>query len=641
MWMQKQATWTASAVLACVCLLATAPPAPGQGESVPLLEDADSLVDVGVDELRIRLAPLDLESLGEVRDRVMFELRQLGTQLADAMVGEMELRRGADADVEELAAAEDRVATLMARKKELTARASVILAAVETKGGDVSAARGYLAAMEALDHQSVQVPARPSGDAAEVKEETAEEAVRKRVAELVGIVRAEPPAHERVVPWEVPVSELELELQPLPVEVILERLEKWRQMLQREVRKRVRIDILLNNAEKLKQTRARRLSGASEPAPEDESVPDDGMALEAIKSELAEQSQRQQRIINAIVKRMEVAIRLVQLRGGDASAYSDYIRAATGQKLNLTDPTILRAQTMAWLRSPDGGIKVGLNIAKFLGIVFFFWMLSRLLGQLTGAAVGRMPRASTLLRPVLAGTVRRVTFLIGLVVGVSMLGVNIGPLLAVIGAAGLVIGLALQGTLSNFASGILILLNRPYDVGDVIDAGGVFGKVEAMNLVSTSILTFDNQLMLVPNNQIWNGVIKNVTGKKTRRVDLTFGIGYGENMDKAISVIREEIAAHPKVHAEPAPMIKVNELGDSSVNIIARPWTNTSDYWDVYWDLIHAIKARLDAEGINIPYPQRDLHMPGPIEVKLTGRDGQNAKGLVGAEGQRTDAARE
>ena len=115
-----------------------------------------------------------------------------------------------------------------------------------------------------------------------------------------------------------------------------------------------------------------------------------------------------------------------------------------------------------------------------------------------------------------------------------MLGVNIGPLLAMIGAAGLVIGLALQGTLSNFASGILILMNRPYDVGHVINAGGVLGKVEAMNLVSTSILTFDNQLMLVPNNQIWNGVITNVTGKPTRRVDLTFGIGYADDMDKAM-----------------------------------------------------------------------------------------------------------
>ena len=218
----------------------------------------------------------------------------------------------------------------------------------------------------------------------------------------------------------------------------------------------------------------------------------------------------------------------------------------------------------------------------------------------------------------LVGTVQRVTVLVGLVVGVSMLGVNIGPLLAMIGAAGLVIGLALQGTLSNFASGILILMNRPYDVGHVINAGGVLGKVEAMNLVSTSILTFDNQLMLVPNNQIWNGVITNVTGKPTRRVDLTFGIGYSDDAEKAMRIIGEVIAAHPKVHADPAPVIRVHELADNSVNMIARPWAATSDYWEVHWDVIAGVKARFDEEGINIPFPQRDVHIPGPIEVKLS-----------------------
>ena len=218
----------------------------------------------------------------------------------------------------------------------------------------------------------------------------------------------------------------------------------------------------------------------------------------------------------------------------------------------------------------------------------------------------------------LVGTVQRVTVLVGLVVGVSMLGVNIGPLLAMIGAAGLVIGLALQGTLSNFASGILILMNRPYDVGHVINAGGVLGKVEAMNLVSTSILTFDNQLMLVPNNQIWNGVITNVTGKPTRRVDLTFGIGYSDDVEKAMRIIGDLIAAHPKVRADPAPVIRVHELADNSVNIIARPWAATPDYWGVYWDLIAGVKARFDEESINIPFPQRDVHIPGPIEVKLS-----------------------
>jgi small conductance mechanosensitive channel len=214
-------------------------------------------------------------------------------------------------------------------------------------------------------------------------------------------------------------------------------------------------------------------------------------------------------------------------------------------------------------------------------------------------------------------TVRRLTMIIGLIIAVTMLGVNAGPLLAMIGAAGLVVGLALQGTLSNFASGILILLNRPFDVGDVINAGGVLGKVESMNLVSTSILTFDNQVMLVPNNQIWNGVITNITGRDTRRVDLVFGIGYGDDIAKAIQIIEETLTGHEKVLPHPEPVVRVNELGDNSVNLIARPWTRTSDYWDVYWDLMRDVKLRFDEAGINIPFPQRDLHVPGPIEVRF------------------------
>jgi small conductance mechanosensitive channel len=205
------------------------------------------------------------------------------------------------------------------------------------------------------------------------------------------------------------------------------------------------------------------------------------------------------------------------------------------------------------------------------------------------------------------------------VVAASAVGVDTGPLLAMIGATGLVIGLALQGTLSNFASGILILLTRPFDVGDVVDAGGVFGKVEAMNLVSTTILTFDNQLMLVPNNQIWNSVITNVTGKDTRRVDLTFGIAYTSEIAKATDILEELLSTHPKTLDDPAPVVRVHELADSSVNLIARPWVRTADYWDVYWDLMRQVKERFDEEGVNIPFPQRDLHIPGAIEVRLAG----------------------
>lgn len=594
----------------------------GDGAADPL--PAGSLVDIGVDELRIRLAPLEIDAIAAARERALAELRAGATDLSAMMIERLRLQRATEPDADALARNGKQVSTLLVRKQELVSRVNVVLAVLEARGEDVASARAYVAAVEKLQpEETVGALAPRDGSAAMQDAETdADKAVRARTAELVAIVRGEPPAHERAVPWDVPLSEFELELQPLPLDAIVARLEQWREILQREVRKRVRIDILLNDGGKLEEIRSRRRDALVASGVADQDVP-----VEAIKARLAEESQEQQRIVNAIVERMRVATRLVEVRGGDASKFDDYVASATGQKLNLADMTVLRAQVGAWLRSADGGVKIGLNILKFVAIVLVFWLLARILGGFTAAGVRRLPRASSLLGPVLAGAVRRLTVIVGLVIGVSMFGVNIGPLLALIGAAGLVIGLALQGTLSNFASGILILVNRPYDVGDVITAGGVSGKVEAMNLVSTSILTFDNQLMLVPNNEIWNGVITNVTGKSTRRVDLTFGIGYADDMDKAIEIIRGCIVKHPKVREDPAPTIKVHELGDNSVNIIARPWTATSDYWDVYWDLMHEVKSRFDDEGVNIPYPQRDLHFDGPIEVRLAG---ENSSALAG-----------
>ena len=187
--------------------------------------------------------------------------------------------------------------------------------------------------------------------------------------------------------------------------------------------------------------------------------------------------------------------------------------------------------------------------------------------------------------------------------------VNITPLLAAIGAAGFVIGFALQGTLSNFASGLLILAYRPFDVGDVIEAAGVSGVVDSVSLFSTHIRTFDNKLMIVPNNDIWGGTITNATASETRRVDMVFGIGYEDDVDKAKDILETLVQQHELVLEEPAPVVQLHELGDSSINFVCRPWTKTGDYWTVYWDITRAVKDEFDRNGISIPFPQRDIHV--------------------------------
>jgi small conductance mechanosensitive channel len=209
---------------------------------------------------------------------------------------------------------------------------------------------------------------------------------------------------------------------------------------------------------------------------------------------------------------------------------------------------------------------------------------------------------------VVKGT-RRIILGVGLIVALSALGVNIGPLLALIGAAGFVVAFALQDTLSNFASGIMILVYRPFDVGDVVDVASVSGTVNSLNLVSVTIKTFDNKTIIVPNNEVWNNVITNATSTLTRRVDMVFGIGYGDDMAKAQSILEDIVKHHPDTLGDPEPLVKLNELGESSVNFICRPWVRTENYWKVYWDVTRTVKERFDAEGISIPFPQRDVHI--------------------------------
>jgi small conductance mechanosensitive channel len=236
-------------------------------------------------------------------------------------------------------------------------------------------------------------------------------------------------------------------------------------------------------------------------------------------------------------------------------------------------------------------------------------LLSGILAGIVRRALAGVKKTSNLLRDFFVNATRKVAMFIGVVVALSMLEVNIGPFLAAIGAAGFVIGFALQGTLSNFAAGIMILIYRPYDIGQGVILAGRTGKVDEMSLVSTTLRMPDNQLVVIPNSSIWGDVITNISGQTTRRVDLTFGVSYEDDLQKVQRVLEEVVKAHPKVLAEPAPVIKVHALADSSVNFIVRPWVATADYWDVFWDLTRAVKERFDQEDISIPFPQRVVHM--------------------------------
>lgn len=200
-------------------------------------------------------------------------------------------------------------------------------------------------------------------------------------------------------------------------------------------------------------------------------------------------------------------------------------------------------------------------------------------------------------------------WIIGILIGLSQIGLNLTPVLTGFGIAGVIVGFALQDTLSNFAAGMMLLIYRPFDVGDFVFAGGVDGKVSHMSLVNTTIKTFDNQIIIVPNGKIWGDVIKNVTHERVRRVDMVFGIGYSDDILQAEKVLKEIVDSHPAVLRNPEPNIRVHLLNTSSVDFIVRPWVKTDDYWDVYWYVTREVKLRFDQEGISIPFPQQDVHL--------------------------------
>jgi small conductance mechanosensitive channel len=238
---------------------------------------------------------------------------------------------------------------------------------------------------------------------------------------------------------------------------------------------------------------------------------------------------------------------------------------------------------------------IGLWIAKIFKSVVKKVMAKRNVDETIGAFVSNLTYYVLL------------TFLI--LAAINQLGVQTTSFVAIIGAAGLAIGLALQGSLANFAAGFLLIIFHPFKIGDYIEGAGTAGTVEKIQIFSTQLLSPDNKTVIIPNASITAGNIVNYSTQGTRRCDLVFGIGYQDDIDKAKKILEELIAEDGRILKDPAPKIAVSALADSSVNFVVRPWVNSTDYWNVYFDLTEKVKKRFDAEGVSITFPQRDVHV--------------------------------
>jgi small conductance mechanosensitive channel len=397
-----------------------------------------------------------------------------------------------------------------------------------------------------------------------------------------------PPAPVTTADPEVSPEHLKLLVKPLTKDELGVEAAAWRDVLKAKVTEISRLQL------EARQAAADVAAGAEKAAA-------DPAALNKLQTERTLLSDRLRAVLDEWEK-----------KGGDPAEYRAYASAVSGLDVDVSDAGTTLKVLKGWVFSEQGGLRWAWNIVKFATILAAFWILSRILSGLVGKAASRIRGTSSLLKTFLVNFVRQATLALGTIVALAALEVNISPLLALIGGAAFVVGLALQGTLSNFAQGLIILAYRPFDVGDAIEAGGVTGVVESMNMLSTTIRTFDNKVVVVPNNKIGGDTITNATASDTRRVDLTFGIGYADDIDKAEAVLTQLVTAHPLVLADPAPVIKLNELADSSVNFVVRPWTKTADYWTVYWDLMKGVKQAFDREGISIPFPQRDVHLHQP-----------------------------
>ncbi len=254
------------------------------------------------------------------------------------------------------------------------------------------------------------------------------------------------------------------------------------------------------------------------------------------------------------------------------------------------------------------GVDFGINVV--LALVIFY--VGRIVARMLQKGIRRLMQTremDKILETFVANLVYWAIMIFVIIAAINQIGVQTTSLIAVMGAAGLAVGLALQGSLSNFAAGVLIVIFRPYRVGDWVEAAGISGSVEQVQILTTILKTGDNKQIIVPNSQIMSSIITNYSANDTRRVDMVIGVSYDDDIDKVRATIQALVDADSRILKDPACTITVAALADSSVNFNVRPWVKTSDYWTVMFDLTEAIKKRFDEEGISFPFPQQDVHL--------------------------------
>jgi len=322
-----------------------------------------------------------------------------------------------------------------------------------------------------------------------------------------------------------------------------------------------------------------------------------------------------ERLQLAVTRLIGVVEQLDRLKGNTTEMRRVLIEERGSLALSLVDTdiaTVLFAEANAkfkdWLA--NRGANTVLSALLFVAILIAARWLARIARRVTERALRHSDQSvSQLLREMLISISGTIVFLVGVLVALSQVGVSVTPMIAGLGVVGFIVGFALQDTLSNFAAGAMILAYRPFDTGDFISAAEVEGTVQKMNLVNTTVVTIDNRVLIIPNSKIWGGVILNFTGQHLRRTDVIYNVSYSEDLDHVQKVLEDLIAADERFLTTPEPIVRVKQFSDSSIDFLVRAYVKTEEFWETLWALNKAVKQRFDAEGITIPFPQRDVHM--------------------------------
>jgi small conductance mechanosensitive channel len=408
------------------------------------------------------------------------------------------------------------------------------------------------------------------------------------------VARAEESSKQKIEPGAVDYSlqkelsadhsldELRLLITPLRLEQLATEAERWQLLIQSQMTRVANLKIAAMSAE--------------------------GDELVRIHEDINQATEKRKILINQATMILDSMMR----KGADPEAikgYRQYVSGALASEIQATDVTTIVSQVATWATSRDGGVSFMVRAVTVVVALFMLVIIARLVRNLFARGLKRISNLSKLMQDFLLKAVFWLAFAIGLLVVLSMAGINITPLFAVLGGASFILAFAMQETLGNLAAGLMIMINKPFDVGDLVDTNGILGEVEAVSIVSTTVRTLDNQVVILPNSVVWGSIITNVTVSPVRRVDMVFGIGYGDDIATAMNVLQRIVDEHPLILEDPKPNIQVHELADSSVNFICRPWTETDNYWTVYWDLTRQAKENFDAAGVSIPFPQRDVHL--------------------------------